>query len=221
VRIWLAKNQLKTASKWEQQNTEERDETLYFSHCVKNLAIARVMIAEGRLDEAVSVLNRLLTFAEKGGYVSCQIQILILQALTRENSGDTSRARDLLEKALNLAEQSGFFRIFIDEGPKLGKLLEKFVDVNHGGSQAYARKLLPFFRLHKIIETDNEMFEALSDREMEVLKLIAAGLSNKKIMEGLFISLSTVKTHIRNIFSKLNVHSRTEAIVKVKERELL
>jgi len=221
VRIWLTKNQYKSASKWEHQSPEIRDETLDASQCVRNLAIARVMIAEGRPDEAVSVLNRLLTFAERGGYGSYQIQILILQALAHENSGDMSRARDLLDKALNLAEQNGFFRIFVDEGPELGNLMEKFVDVNRGSSNAYARKLLPFFRLHKIIETDNEMLEALSDREMEVLKLIAAGLSNKKIMEGLFISMSTVKTHIRNIFSKLNVHSRTEAIFKAKEMELL
>jgi len=135
--------------------------------------------------------------------------------------GDTSRAGDLLGKALNLAESRGFFRIFVDEGPELGKLLEKVVDVNRGSSHAYAGKLLPFFRLHKIIETDNEMLEALSGREMEVLKLIAAGLPNKKIMEGLFISMSTVKTHVRNIFSKLNVHSRTEAVVKAKKMGLL
>ena len=220
VRIWLAKNQLRTASKWEHQNAEERDETLYSTYCVKNLAIARVMIAEGRLNEAVSVLSRLLMFAERGDYLSYQIQILILQALAYENSGDTSRARDLLGKALKLSEPKGFFRIFVDEGPELGKLLEKVVDVNRGSSHAYARELLPFFRLHKIIKTENEMLEALSDREMEVLKLIAAGLSNKMIMEGLFISMSTVKTHVRNIFSKLNVHSRTEAIFKAKEMEL-
>ncbi|MDY6793452.1 MAG: LuxR C-terminal-related transcriptional regulator [Thermodesulfobacteriota bacterium] len=74
---------------------------------------------------------------------------------------------------------------------------------------------------HKLIETDDGLVERLSERELEVLRLIAAGLSNNKIMEELFISLSTVKTHLRNIYGKLNVHSRTEAIVKAKELDLL
>ena len=76
-------------------------------------------------------------------------------------------------------------------------------------------------RLNKLIETDDGLVERLSERELEVLRLIVAGLSNKKIMEELFISLNTVKTHISNIFSKLDVHSRTEAIVKAKELDLL
>ncbi len=101
------------------------------------------------------------------------------------------------------------------------KLLEKSLDTNVDVPRVYVKKLLSAFRLHKLIETDDGLVERLSERELDVLRLIAGGLSNNKIMAELFISLSTVKTHIRNIYSKLNVHSRTEAIVKAKELDLL
>ncbi len=109
----------------------------------------------------------------------------------------------------------------MDEGPPLAELLEKILDAKVDVSRAYVKKLLSAFRLSKLIKTDDGLIERLSERELEVLRFIAAGLSNKKIMEELFISLSTVKTHIRNIYSKLYVHSRTEAIVKAKELDLL
>jgi LuxR family transcriptional regulator, maltose regulon positive regulatory protein len=99
----------------------------------------------------------------------------------------------------------------------LVKILDAKVDV----PRAYVKKLLSAFRLDKLMKKDDGLVERLSERELEVLRLIVAGLSNKKITEELFISLSTVKTHLRNIYGKLNVHRRTEAIVKAKELELL
>jgi LuxR family maltose regulon positive regulatory protein len=99
--------------------------------------------------------------------------------------------------------------------------LEKILDAKADVPRAYVKKLLSAFMLDKLIETEDGLVEQLSERELEVLRLISAGLSNKKITEELFISLSTVKTHLRNIYSKLNVHSRTEAIVKAKELEIL
>jgi len=109
----------------------------------------------------------------------------------------------------------------VDEGPSIAILLEKLLNDKAGVSRAYVNKLLSAFQVDKLIQTQDGLVEQLSDRELEVLRLIAAGLSNKKITEELFISLSTVKTHLRNIYGKLNVHSRTEAIVKAKELELL
>jgi len=82
-------------------------------------------------------------------------------------------------------------------------------------------KLLSAFRFKKQIKADDGLVEHLSERELEVLRLLAAGLSNKKIMNELFISLSTVKTHLRNIYGKLDIHSRTEAIVKANDLDLL
>jgi LuxR family maltose regulon positive regulatory protein len=126
-----------------------------------------------------------------------------------------------LKKALSLAEPGGYTRVFVDEGPHIAKLLEKTLDAKGKSPRAFVKKLLPAFRLRQIMQSDGGPIEGLSERELEVLRFIAAGLSNKKITEELFISMSTVKTHLRNIYGKLNVHSRTEAIVKAKELGLL
>jgi LuxR family maltose regulon positive regulatory protein len=146
---------------------------------------------------------------------------LVLLALVQEAQGDISPALASLERALVLAEPEGYLRIFVDEGPPIAELLEKVLDTKTAVPRAYMKKLLSAFRLNKLAIEDDALVENLSERELYVLRLIAAGLSNKKIMEELFLSLSTVKTHIRNIYSKLNVHSRTEAIIKARELNLL
>jgi LuxR family maltose regulon positive regulatory protein len=87
-------------------------------------------------------------------------------------------------------------------------------------SEIFQKKLLTAGRLSHTIENDRSPVEPLSDRELEVLRFVAAGLSNKKITEQLFVSISTVKTHLRNIYGKLEVHSRTEAVAKAKDLEI-
>lgn len=169
----------------------------------------------------MGLLERLLKEEEKGGRILNQIETLLVKALALETEGNTQEAMATIGKALLLAEPGGYIRIFLDEGPPIAELLEKIIDTKGDVPRAYVKKLLSAFRLSKLIKTEDGLVERLSERELEVLRLIAAGLSNNKIMEELFISLSTVKTHIRNIYSKLNVHSRTEVIVKAKGLDLL
>ena len=104
----------------------------------------------------------------------------------------------------------------MDEGPLIVNLLEEVLDSTDNIPRAFIRRVLPEFKVRKVKSNDDGLVEKLSEREMEVLMFVAAGLSNKQITEELFISLSTVKTHLRNIYGKLDVHSRTEAIVKAK-----
>jgi len=152
---------------------------------------------------------------------------LILQALASQAGGDTTQAMVTLEQALTLAEPGGFIRIFVDEGPPMARLL--YEAATRGIAAEYTRRLLAAF---PVIEPEepaptstpvpkSELVEHLSERELEVLQLIAQGLSNREISERLFLALSTVKGHNRNIFGKLQVQRRTEAVARARELGLL
>ena len=141
---------------------------------------------------------------------------------------DTAVALDELKLALALAEAGGFIMMFVSKGPHVVNLLEEIVAVKKrdhdaakaGFSLAYARKLLSAFKAAAPPKMD-ELMDPISDRELEVLHLIAAGLSNREIAEKLFISLNTVKTHTKNINSKLDVNNRTRAVARAKELGLI
>jgi LuxR family maltose regulon positive regulatory protein len=138
-----------------------------------------------------------------------------------------------LERALSLAEPGGFIRIFVDEGPPMARLLYEILSraetLSHGIAADYARRLLGTFPIvepeqtgpSKTQATKSELVEPLTERELEVLKLIAEGLTNLEIATSLFLSLHTVKVHTRNIYGKLGVHSRTQAVARSQELGLL
>ncbi|MFC1975770.1 LuxR C-terminal-related transcriptional regulator [Chloroflexota bacterium] len=151
----------------------------------------------------------------------------MLQALTFQAGGDTDQAMTTLEKALTLAEPEGFIRIFVDEGPSMARLL--YEAVKRGILPDYTSRLLAAFPIVEPEQADrsntqiptSELVEPLSERELEVLQLIAKGLSNQEIATKLFLSLHTVKTHTRNIYSKLNAHNRTEAVARARSVGIL
>jgi LuxR family maltose regulon positive regulatory protein len=141
--------------------------------------------------------------------------------------GDPDEALITLEQALTLAEQGGFIRIFVDEGPPMARLL--YEALTRGIAPQYARRLLAAFPAAKRAQAgppkthvpQSALIEPLSGRELEVLRLIAAGLTNREIAARLFISLNTVKAHTRNIYGKLSVHSRTQAVARSQQLGLL
>ncbi len=185
------------------------------------LCKARIFLDMGDTSSALKVLEAFRQQMEKKDWKDEQLKIIVLQAITQNAHGEKDKAAQLLREALVLAEPEGFVRTFVDEGLPMAELLEKILKEKSTVPRAYVKKILSAFRLEKTIKTDDGLVEHISKRELEVLRLLASGLSNKKIMEELFLSLSTVKTHIRNIYSKLNVHSRTEVIVKANELDLL
>ena len=155
------------------------------------------------------------------------IEILNLQALALQAVGDTEKAMTMLEQALSLAEPRGFLYIFVNEGPPMARLL--YEALSRGVFMEYVRKLLAAFPeddpekdfKSKSVDPDFEWIEPLSERELEILQLIADGLSRQEIANHLFISLNTVKSHTRNIYSKLGVHKELQAVGKAKSIGLL
>lgn len=221
ARIWLMRGNLDSAVSWAKERGLKLDDDLNPLREPEFIMLARILIAEGRSNDAMELLKRLSKAEEKGGRILRQIETLLLKALILKEQRNIDESLTTLGRALSLAEPGGYIRIFVNEGPPIALLLEKNLGGKADVSRAYVKKLLSAFRMEKIIEAEEGLAENLSDRELEVLRLIAAGLSNKKITEALFVSLSTVKTHLRNIYAKLNVHSRTEAIVRAKALGLL
>jgi LuxR family maltose regulon positive regulatory protein len=140
--------------------------------------------------------------------------------LVFQAEGEATQAMTMLEKAINLAEPGGFIRIFVDEGPPMARLLH--TALSRGILPDYVSRLLGAFPLEESAQApakksqvdQSELIEPLSEREIEILQLIAEGLTNQEIASKLFLSLNTIKTHTRSIYAKLGVHTRTQAVAR-------
>jgi LuxR family maltose regulon positive regulatory protein len=184
-------------------------------------------------DQALTLLADLLPAAKAAGRGGSMIKLLALQALAVQAQDDVDQAMSILGRALSLAEPEGFIRTFVDEGPPMAHLL--YEAAARGIAPDYARRLLAAFQTTEdrrpmttalgpssVVRSPSlTLVEPLSERETEVLELIAEGLTNREIASRLFLSLNTVKAHTRNIYGKLSVHSRTQAIARSQELGLL
>jgi LuxR family maltose regulon positive regulatory protein len=187
---------------------------------------ARVYLAQGDTSTALAALGPLRQQAEAKGWADERLRVMVLQAVALHAHGEKDEAVQLLGDALALAEPGGFIRIFVDEGMPMAHLL----------SEAAADRIMPDYvgRLLAVFEAEEQksadeshlphaqsLIEPLSQRELEVLQLIAQGLSNREICERLFLALDTVKGHNRRIYGKLEVRKRTEAVARARELGLL
>ncbi|MFN8468668.1 MAG: LuxR C-terminal-related transcriptional regulator [Caldilineaceae bacterium] len=190
---------------------------------------ARVLIALGDAQAALAVLEPLRQQAEARQWQDERLEALILEAVALEACGAGGEALELIQVALALAEPGGFVRSFVDEGPAMAQLLS--AAAGRGIMSAYTARLLEAFAAEERKGTAEPqlpdsaagqlLFEPLSPREVEILQLVADGLSNREIGERLYLALDTVKGHNRRIFEKLQVQRRTEAIAKARALNLL
>ncbi len=188
-----------------------------------------MLIALGDAQAALAVLEPLRQQAEARQWQDERLEILILEAVAFQAGGAHSEALQVLQVALALAEPGGFVRSFVDEGPAMAQLLA--AAAARGIMPAYTAKLLEAFaaeertgqaeRQPASAAAEQLLVEPLSPREVEILQLVADGLSNREIGERLFLALDTVKGHNRRIFEKLQVQRRTEAIAKARALSLL
>jgi len=194
---------------------------------LQHIMWARVLIAQGRADGALEILDPLLQAAEGLGRTGSVIRILIQKALAFDARGDTLRATKSLERALSLAQAGRYVRAFVDEGEPMARLLRR--TVTDGDARDYVKRLLAAFPTSKaavpskgkIAKAQSKLVEPLSDREMEVLRLVAAGRSNREIGEELCLAIGTVKKHVYNIYGKLDAKRRTEAVTRARELGLI
>ena len=183
----------------------------------------RLLIAEGNQRGAMAFLQGLYARASQGEAYGLMIGIVVYQALA---ASTPERALDFLAEALQLGEPRGYIRTFVDEGKLLKPLLE--MALSRGITPDYTRKLLD------IIETEERQRQAgsavvaphappglLSEHELEILRLVAAGLSNAQISDRLIITPGTAKRHVHNIFEKLDARDRLQAVNRARELNLI
>jgi LuxR family maltose regulon positive regulatory protein len=232
---WLAVGDVETASRWADECDGGSE--------LEQIVLARLRLAQGRYTDAQHLLERQRGLAEAGGRTGRSIQILGLLALALETQGRPDEAGATLSEALSLARPEGYMRVFLDLGWPLYELLERSAvrDAAPKTKDAlippfagdYVRQLLDGFRQERearrrvaeAVSLSSSLAEALLDplteRELEVLRLLAEGLPNKEIAGRLVVAPSTVKQHLKNVYGKLDVHSRTQAVARGRELGLL
>jgi len=234
ARVWARQGRLAEAELWAREQNLSPDDALSYLREFEYLTLARVLIlrhktdpVDGDLRAALDLLARLLHAAESGGRTGSVIEILIVQSLAHQAQGDQPQALAALEHALTLAEPEGYLRIFVDEGEPMRWLIEKQSLSRDHPISGYTAKLLAAFQQPATalklatVAHKPDLVEPLSDRELEVLRLLRSELSGPEIAQQLLVSLNTLRTHTKNIFNKLGVNNRRAAVRRAEELGLL
>jgi LuxR family transcriptional regulator, maltose regulon positive regulatory protein len=220
ARVWLAQGRLDLAGAWA-RDYQQVGETEYLRE-FEDLTLVRVLLAEAAPAEALGILEEALPSATAADRSGRAIEIQALRALALHALDRPAAALEAIDRALRLAEPEGYVRTFLDMGQPLVPLLKHAA--SHGTAARYAARLLGTFDRQEPAGTALErqpLVEPLTERELEVLQLLAEQLSNREIGLHLFISLPTVKSHTSSIYGKLAVHSREEAVARAQALAIL
>jgi LuxR family maltose regulon positive regulatory protein len=228
ARIWIAQGSLGEALGWAREQGLSVDDDLSYLREFEHITLARVLMAryqderaQRSVHEAIRLLDRLLRAAEEGERAGSVIEIGVLRALAYQRHGDIPAALSCLERAVTQAEPEGYVRVFADEGPPMASLLRVAARQQTGGN--YVRRLLA-----AVTETETEqngpvkqaLIEPLSERELDVLRLLGTELDGPAIARELMVSLNTVRTHTKHIYAKLAVTNRRAAVRRAAELDL-
>jgi LuxR family maltose regulon positive regulatory protein len=247
TRVWVVQGRLEEALVWVRKQGLSVDDDLSYLSEFDHITLARVLLACYRSDHTdtsisgvVRLLERLLKAAEERGGKGSVIEILVLQAMAHDAQGNLPAALLLMQQALALAKPEGYIRMFLDEGPNMMELLREAAA--RGIMPDYTGKLLAAFESEKMKCADKpdisfalpeghrrsprsagergdgeSLIEPLSQRELEVLKLLRSDLNGPEIAQQLSVSINTFRTHTKNIFIKLGVNDRRAAIQRAEE----
>ena len=222
ARIRIVQGRVADAGHWVSERDLSANDELYYLAEYEHVTLARVLMSRSIADaddrpmrEAITLLERLLAAAEAGGRQRTVVEVLALLAVARRALGDTATSLNAMRRALDLAEPEGFVRTFVAEGAPMTALLE--AAVAHGLNAAYARRLLAAGQR----PPRQPLEEPLSERELDVLRLLASDLDGPGIAAELVIGLSTVRSHTKSIYAKLGVNSRRAAVRRGEELGLM
>lgn len=227
ARIYLKQGQLMNAQTWARKSGLSLRDAPDYLHEFERVTLARIALAEVNVNfnDVLSSLEGHLKLAEIQNRLASQIEILITLSLALQSKGERANALASLEQALKLAKSEGYLRLFVDEGEPMRLLildLRSAIQIAANPLVGYVEKLLAEFHQPTLPQNPKiELIDPLSERELEVLRLIAQGLSNQQITQKLVVALSTVKGHNLRIFAKLQAKSRTEAVARARELSLL
>jgi LuxR family maltose regulon positive regulatory protein len=221
IRWWVAQGNLAAASQWIRDYDLGQGDAVNLAREAEHLAVVRVLLALDQPAEALASLAQLQAAAETDERMGSLIEILALRALAFRSQGDADQALSTLERALSLAEPEGYVRTFVDEGEPMAGLLRRALV--QGMTPGYASRLLAAFGESAQPASPGALalVEPLTGREVQVLRLVAAGLSNQEIAQELVVAVSTVKSHINHIYGKLDVKNRTQATARAQTLGLL
>ncbi len=217
IQLALAQMDLSKALYWSENVQGEYGAAIHYPAIP--LERAKVALAQGNKAKAADLLTRSYQKASQDGIRYAQIEIRILQALA---AADEEQGICYLREALEWAETEGFCRLFVDQGKALRPLLRRAAQL--GFCSSYVVRLLSSIEIDygsPLSDSEQPLAEPLTERELEVLALVAAGQSNREIAQELVVALGTVKTHVHNICGKLNVRSRTQCAARARELKLL
>ena len=220
VQLALAQGDLAAAQVWADQiSTAQPDSSAGPTRAASRLELtpARLLLARGEKAAAAAALAQVYEAASQVGWGAGLVEIRALQALAAETP---SQALEFLRQALGMAQPEGYIRTFVDQGEPMRALLDR-LRAQGGELKGYIQTLLAaFVSTHPPFPAQGPV-DRLSERELDVLRLIAQGLSNAEIAGRLVVTLGTVKTHVHNIIEKLAVRSRTQAVARAQELKLL